>query len=588
MSDLQMELFMKSIKSLLFIILFSVFVGRAQDKPKTIEDSVVARLDKNYLVTLNDLQQHIADWRYERRFRDKSAMYRNALKEMITDRLRVFDFFDRKLNENQELMKNVRPVINNELINIFFDKNFVEKYANEKTAAKAYKEMDKKIICNDLTLQMPEHPKNEELDSLRMIALEIEAGLSKNNDIMDLIRSHSLKDIKQVDKREVTWSETMIDPVANAIFGLKKGFTRVIESADGFHIIKVLDIKQIKLQPFEKMKDKIVSQLKKGYNAASNKAYDDFRLGLVDKGSVKWNQSGLDQLIKWSSENEKLYRGAYKDTMNNAIRNGNNFEMLSYNNGKVDLKEFLRLLEAVVLLNPDTYLSSLNVKEFILDAVYDNNVVMAAIKNGLDNKLINPYTQNLVIADRLLYLFNQAVIEGSIPKATPEALNRFYEEHKDPTFYQLKKVFIYARVYSDSAKAAADINEIRNGTPFEKVSNSMLVKIFIRERDGRLKVYRTEGGDYLAKAAFNLSLNESAGPIAYDDSTEGKQYAVINSFRIDPEKQLTYDDVKGERIEEEFKNYYHQKIADEVDAGLKKKYSVEIFENVLSEAIASK
>ena len=274
--------------------------------------------------------------------------------------------------------------------------------------------------------------------------------------------------------------------------------------------------------------------------------------------------------------------------MNNAIRNGNNFEMLSYNNGKVDLKEFLRLLEAVVLLNPDTYLSSLNVKEFILDAVYDNNVVMAAIKNGLDNKLINPYTQNRVIADRLLYLFNQAVIEGSIPKVTPEALHRFYDDHKDPTFYQLKKVFIYARVYSDSAKAAAEINEIRKGTPFEKVSNSMLVKIFIRERDGRLKVYRTEGGDYLAKAAFNLSLNESAGPIAYDDSTEGKQYAVINSFRIDPEKQLTYDDVKGERIEEEFKNYYHQKIADEVDAGLKKKHSVEIFENVLSEAIASK
>ena len=583
-----MELFMKLIKSLLFIIVFSVFVGRAQEKPKIIEDSVVARLNKNYLVTLKDLQQHIADWQYQRRFRDKSVIYRTALKEMTADRLRVFDLFDRKLNENQDLMRNVRPVINNELINAFFDKNFVDKYANEKTAAKAYKEMDKKIICNDLTLQMPEHPKKEELDSLRTIALEIEAGLSKNNTLKDLIRSHSLKDIQQVDNKEVTWSESMSDPVANVVFGLKKGFTRVIESEDGFHIIKVLEIKQIKLQPFEKMKDNIVSQLKKGYNATFNKAYNDFRLGLVDKRSVKWNQSGLNQIIKWSSENEKIYGGAYKDTMNHAIRNGNNFEILSYKNVKIDLKEYLRLLEEVVLLNPSTYLDSNNVKEFILDAVYDNNVVMAAIKNGFDKKLINPYTQNRVIADRLLYLYNQAVIDGNIPKATPEALHRFYEEHKDPTFYQLKKVFIYARVYSDSAKAAADINEIRNGTSFEKVSNSMLVKIFIRERDGRLKVYRTEGGDYLAKAAFNLSLNESAGPIAYDDSTNGKQYAVINAFRIDPEKQLTYDDVKGERIEEEFKNYYHQKIADEVDAGLKKKYSVEIFENVLSKEIMSK
>ena len=152
----------------------------------------------------------------------------------------------------------------------------------------------------------------------------------------------------------MTWSETMIDPVANVIFRLQKGFTRVIESADGFHIVKVLDIKKIKLEPFEKMKDKIVSQLKKGYYEAYNNAYDDFRRGLVDKSSTKWNQSGLDQLMKWSSENETFYGGAYKDTIDNAIRNGNNFEILSYNNGKVDLKEYLRLLEEVVILNPNT------------------------------------------------------------------------------------------------------------------------------------------------------------------------------------------------------------------------------------------
>jgi hypothetical protein len=149
-------------------------------------------------------------------------------------------------------------------------------------------------------------------------------------------------------------------------------------------------------------------------------------------------------------------------------------------------------------------------------------------------------------------------------------------------------VYIYARIYPDSAKAAADINEIKKGTPFEKVSNAWLVKMFIRERDGSLKAYRTAGGDYLAKAAFELNLNESAGPIEYYDSTKVKQFAVIKCFQIQPEKQLTYDDVKGKRIEEEFKNYYRQRIADEVDARLKKKYNVEIFEDVLSETIASK
>ncbi len=589
MSDLQMELLMKSTKYLFFIILFFSFVGRAQDKPNIIDDNeVVAKVGKDYLVTLKELRQYIADWHYQYRFRTKSDIYRNALKDLIVNRLKIFDFFDRRLNENQDLMEKIRRIINNELMNAFFDKSFVEKYANEKTAAEAYKEMDKEIICNDITLPMPADPTKEKLDSLKTITLRIETGLSKNHDIESLIKLYSLRDFKLNAKRKVTWSETMVDPVANVIFGLQKGFTRVVESVDGFHIVKVLDIRKIKLEPFEKMKDKIISQLQKGYYQAYNNAYDDFRRGLVDKSSIKWNQSGLDQIVKWSSESATFYGGAYKDTIENAIRNGNNFEILSYNNGNVDLKEYLRLLEEVVVLNPNIVLGPSSVKDFILDAVYDNNVVIAAKKLGLEKKLVNPYTQNPVIADRLLYLYNQAVIEGSIPEATPEALHRFYEDHKDLIFYQLKKVYIYARIYSDSAKAAADINEIGKGTPFEKVSDAWLDKIFIRERDGSLKAYRTAGGDYLAKAAFKLSLNESAGPIEYYDSTEGKQFAVIKCVQIYPEKQLTYDDVKGKKIDEEFTNYYRQKISDEVNARLKKKYRVEIFEKVLSEAIASK
>jgi hypothetical protein len=572
------------------MVLFLALVCRAQDKPNINDDNnkIVAKLDKDYLVTLKDLRQYITDWRYGHRFPDKSDVYKNALKELIKNRLRVFDFFDRRLDENQNSMETIRRIINNELMNAFFDKSFAEKYANEKTAAVAYKEMHKEFICNDILLATPlDHPTKENIDSLRTIALEIETGLNKNYDIENLIKSYSLKNFYVKTNRNVTWSETMVDPVANVIFGLKKGFTRVVESVDGFHIVKVLNIKNVKLEPFEKMKDNIIAQLQRGFYNVYNKAYDEYRNGLIDKSSIKWNQSGLDQIVKWSSEDERFYAGAYKDSIQNAISNGNNFEILSDKNGKVDLKEYLRLLEQVVVLYPNTVLNSANIKDFILSAVSDNNVVLAAKKAGMEKKLISPYTQNPIVADRLLYVYNLTVIDGSIPKATTEALHKFYEDHKDPTFYQLKKVYIYARVYPDSAKAAADINEIRKGTPFEKVSDAWLVKMFIRERDGQLKAYRTSGGDYLAKAAFTLSLNESAGPIEYDDSTNGKQFAVIKCFKLEPEKQLTYDDVKGKRIEEEFNNYYRQKISDEIDAGLKKKYSVEIFENVLSEAIVS-
>ena len=314
---------------MLFFTIFYAFVCSANDKSNSVDDNkVVANIDSNYSVTLKDLRQYVYDWKYNTRFHNKSDSYKNALNDLIKYRLRIFDFFDRRLNENQELMRKIRRNINNELMNAFFDKSFVEKYTNEKTAAEVYQEMDKEIICIDLILLTPAQPTKEKLDSLKAIAAAIEIGLSKNYNISSFSKSYSLKNFKINSNRKVIWSETMTDPVADVIFRLHKGFTRIIESADGFHIVKVLSINKIKLKPFKEMKDDIVAQLEKGFYDTYNNAYDNFRHGLVDKNSVKWNQSGLDQITKWSAEDENFYGGAYKDTIQKTISNGHNFEIL--------------------------------------------------------------------------------------------------------------------------------------------------------------------------------------------------------------------------------------------------------------------
>ncbi len=580
---------LKKCLHIFLIILFLVYAGCSRNKSNINKnDEVVAEIGKDNVITLKELEENVSDWHFIRRFRNKSVAYKEALNIMIVKRLKLLDFFNRKLNENKDLMKEISRFINYELMNTYFDKKFIEKYANEKIAAEAYKEMDKEIIYDEAILPFPRNATKKLLDSLKTEALNIEDGYSKGYDINELVKLDSIKNIIINNQQKMTWLKSMMDPVSNAVFRLKKGYTRVLISNNGYHIVKVLSIKKVKLEPFDKMKDKIISQLQKGYYQESDKEFDNFRNGLIDKSSIKWNQKGLNQIVKWSSEDAHFYGGAYKDTIQNAISNGNDFEILSYNNGKVDLKEYLRLLEEIIIPNRNNVLKPSNVKEFILNAVYNDNVVKAAKKFGLEKELVNPHTKDPIIKNKLVYLYDKDVIDGSIPKATPEALHKFYEAQKDSLFYQLKVVYIYARIYSDSAKAAADINKIKKGTPFEKVKDSWWVKEYIRERDGSLKAYRTAGGNYLAKAAFALKLNQCAGPIEYNDSTKGKQFAVIKCFKIQPEKQLTYNDVKGKRIEEEFKNYYRKKISNEVYAKLKKKYGVKIFQNVLSEAIAAK
>ena len=577
----------KAGKYLYLLISFFIIIGcfnNNTDSNYAKEETIIAKIGNDYNVTLSDLKQYIKDWNYIHKFREKDKIYRTALNDLVTNQLKRFDFFDRKLDQNKDLMSKEMRSINGEIINTYFNKEFVSKYVSDSSAAKAYKEMDKEVVCDDILLPVPENTSQQKLDSLKAIALEIEKNISGNLKIDELIKKYSLQKIITRTQKTFTWSQSMNDPLAFVAFQMQTGTTQALYNLDGFHIVKAIATKKIKLQPFEELKEDIISNLRKGYFQTYNDEFNEYRKNLINYSTILWNESGLDQIVKWSNT-DKFFGGAYKDTMQNAISSGNNFEILTYNKGKIDLKEFLRLLDEVVMLNPNIQLNSKSVKDFISEAIYDDNVLTASLKMGLDKNIINPYTDNLLVKSKLTYLYNLAIIEGSIPEAAPEALKKFYDEQKDSIFYQLKKINIYTRIYSDKEKAEKEIKDINNGIPFEKISDTWFVKTFIRERDGSLKSYKSIEPPYLADAAFKLELNEVDGPIEFDDIEKGKQYAVIKAIHIMPEKQLTFDEVKGKRIEEEFKNYYRQKISDKVSADLMKKYNVKIFEKELSQAI---
>ena len=130
------------------------------------------------------------------------------------------------------------------------------------------------------------------------------------------------------------------------------------------------------------------------------------------------------------------------------------------------------------------------------------------------------------------------------------------------------------------------MNEINKGTPFEKTSNRLFVKTYVRDRDGNYESFLSREKPYLADAGFKLGLNEVAGPVEFFDAEKGQQFAIIKCVGKVPQKQLTYDEVKN-RIVEDYKNYYRQKISSEVEKQLKSKYDVEIYEDVLSKKLST-
>ena len=244
--------------------------------------------------------------------------------------------------------------------------------------------------------------------------------------------------------------------------------------------------------------------------------------------------------------------------------------ILKYSQGKVDLKEYLRLLDDVLTWARVPSKKEDDIKKFILEAVRTDRIVRKARELDLEKDIFNPRTTNPVLRNEVVRLYNRQMIDAQIPKPTEKALEDFYTANKDSLFYQLPKVTIYAVIDSNRNRIVELKRKLDQNTPFEKLAPEIFVKTYIRQRDGTMDTFLEDEPPYLANAAFTLKLNEIAGPIEYNDTVKGKQYALIKCMAIREEKQLSFNDVE-KTITTEFTNYYRDKISKATQERLKKK-----------------
>ena len=367
---------LKRYMPIVFLILFNICY--ANDKViRDEKDTIVAKIGQDYNVTFKDLSQYVVDWNYNLRFRNKRIAYKNGLDALIKNQMKRFDFFERGFNKNKDLMKSMNRIINEELTVDYFNQNFNSKYVSEKNALDAYKLMDKEVIYYQIVLPLHGDEKKGILDSLKTKALKIQNDISKAKDVEKFVKKYSSKNVKDDNPKKVAWEQSIRDPVGNVVFNLKKGFTRVIESIDGYYIVKVTDIKKINLEPFEKIKNDIITKLKNIYFPIYEEEFHKIKNGFVDESTLKWNERGLDIIAEWSNI-PKFYSDAYEDTIQNILKKGGNFEILSYNKSLIDLNEFLRLLNEAVIMNPEGKIDVAIVKKYILEAVRTDYLIKKA------------------------------------------------------------------------------------------------------------------------------------------------------------------------------------------------------------------
>jgi len=577
---------------ILLLLLFALFCFisisfiKCSKETKQDED-IVARIGSNYVFTFNDLREYVFDWDYNKKYRDKSEAYNLALESMVTNQLKRIDFFAKGLNKDEKLIQSIRRIIKEEVVIEYFNTQYLSKYTNDDYAKKIYSIMDKRVIYRQIFLKLPENASAKQKESLRKKAVEIKDEIIEGKDFGQLVNQYS-QDTLSINSngymQPLGWEQSLTDPIGNLIFNFKAGDVHVLDSGDGFYIVKVVEVSKIEVKPFEKIKNELINKLKNIYSDKSLEEFENDKKKSVDENSIKWDNKALTQLINWS-EIPGFYYKIYNDTLQNAISR-NNFTILTYSNGQVDLKEYLHLLNDVLIPRFSEKVKEENIKAYIVEAMQTDKVIKKAEELGIENKIFNVQTKNPVLKHQIAVLYNQAVIDSQIPKPTDEILHKFYNEQKDSLYYQLHKINVYAMIFPDENQAEEVMRKIKAGTPFEKISGRWLVKTFIRDREGNIKTYLSTEEPFLGEAAFKLNLDETTGPVEYFEPGKGQQYAIIKCINIRPEKQLLFDDVK-KSIAEDYRKYKREIMMKEVRDKLWEKYDVEIYNDVLEKKLAN-
>ncbi|MAO66640.1 MAG: hypothetical protein CL666_16735 [Balneola sp.] len=547
-----------------------------------------ALIDGQYEISKQKLTDYHQDLYFQQRFPDSEYNgYDEALDELIIRKLKQIEFVKNDLHRDQELMSNIQRVINEELLVLYFDEKYLGQYINEEVIQDYYQGLGREVTYQQIVLRKDNA---ENLESLKQKASEIQQKAQNTDDFASLVSQYSEdRRTAQRDGRMpvMTWDMGTASPQNQVIFRMREGSVQVLESSSRILIVKVNNVEEVDLRPLEEIKPEIKKELREVYSPRAFSDYDRDKENLLDESEYEWNTDGLNKLVEWARI-EGFYRQAkYKEIIEEHIAEGNNFEILKYQNGTVDLQKYLYLLNNILLVETSANPKPGDFKKFIDEALRTELIVENAREMGLDEDILSLSTDSPVILAEFVRLYDQEFIFSRIPEANEENYQKFYELTKDSLFYQPDKVNLRVKVFDTEEAAQEAMSEINSGKAFEDAFHAWSVKTYIINKKGEIESYLSPEPNYLGDAGFKLSEGETAGPVSFTEEGETK-FAVIKANNVEKEKTLTLDEVHPPRLRRMFRNYYFNIFSSEVAEKLRNNHTIVINEQALTELSASK
>ncbi|NLT52156.1 MAG: hypothetical protein GXX85_14730 [Ignavibacteria bacterium] len=559
-------------KKLVFIILkLFLIIGNDINYAQN-EFNIVAEYDDTNFVKFEELAKYVSDWQFNLKYRDKFVSFKYAVNEMIINKIKRLDYFDKKMDTCSNVIKNLGLTVNDELTVKYYERKFLNKYTNEEFTKKIYNVMDRVVYFQEIEIEKQNDKNSEKVKRIEDIIEKIRIDVDNGKSIKESIKKYK-NEIKVVKIQEaetnIIWKHSIIDPVNNKIFNSNEGKAIAFSTPVSYRIVKITRIEKIKIDSYENVKDEIIEECIKNYDELCFEDYKKYKISLIDTTSLKWNDDEIMKLTNYA-KNPLFFINAYEETLSKEILNGNK-RILTHRAGYVDYKYLKYLVSNVYTIKNPMELNEEQIKQFIIDAITTEIITQEAINMGLQTELFANYEDNMPLRYKILQIYNKVEIENKIPEINDKRRLEFYKENMDSIFYQLNKVNFLVMVFDNANEAKQIFERINSGTTFEKALNRYLVRTYIKSKNGEIKSVLKNDKPIFSDYVFGMKENEISDVIKFTDQDNKDKFAIIKCVTYIPEKQLTFEESKKD-LDEEYKKYYYNKIDKEIIEKLVEKY----------------
>ena len=484
------------------------------------------------------------------------------LNRMVEQKLLVNEAVSRGMDKDPKLAQDLEELKKNILLQeLYKDEILKNAQPSDSDVKKFYDKLGKEAKASHILVKTEEEAK------------EIAKALKGGGDFTQLAGSKSVDRGSAERGGDLGWFGwgKMVDEFQSAIFSMKPGQTsKPIKTAFGFHIIRLDSLREVPLQPFEEMKDRIKQQLSstrprelankyitKLRDGANIKIKSDIIQALAAKQAPGQPMPTLPQASPEELKKTVITYNGGSWTVQNLYDNVNR-----YMRGALDLNQADRLKEQ---------LESLIVSDLLLaraksKGIERNPKVKAQLSRTRDNMLAESFYREEVSGKVML---------------NPDQAKKHYQDNKKE-FYQPAKALVYIIAVPEKAQAQEIYGLLSKGADFSQLARERSADPS-KASGGALRWVESNDAELpeLSRMVFGMALNQPSRPFAYRNN-----FAIIKVTEKTPAKQRTFEESQRE-IEFKLRQSQEEAILGDLLVSLKAKYPVKIDQALLAKAEAS-